>query len=83
MSTSPRGGGSLPSQGRRRPSFSGFGEYLRGVREELRKATWPTRPELIRLTQVVLAVIAIVAVYVGALDAVLSWITSRWLGYGK
>ncbi len=66
---------------RRGPSLGGITEYLRGVREELRKATWPTRAELIRLTQVVLAVIAIVAVYVGALDAVLSWITRR-IGFG-
>jgi preprotein translocase subunit SecE len=65
------------------PSLQGIAEYLRGVREELRKAVWPTRAELIRLTQVVLAVIAVVAIYCGALDAVLSFITSRWLGYGR
>ena len=72
---------SLTKTGRRGPTWSGIIEYLRGVREELRKATWPTRAELIRLTQIVLAVIAIVAVYVGALDAVLSWITRR-IGFG-
>jgi preprotein translocase SecE subunit len=69
------------SGSRRGVSFSGFAEYLRGVREELRKATWPTRQELIRLTQVVLAVIAIVATACGALDAVLSWLT-RGIGFG-
>lgn len=68
---------------RRGPSLRGIVEYLQGVREELRKAVWPTRTELIRLTQVVLAVIAVVAIYCGALDAVLSFITSRWLGYGR
>ncbi len=67
----------------RGPSLSGFGEYLRGVREELRKAEWPTRPELIRLTQVVLAVIFVVALYVGALDRGLSWVTTRFLGFGE
>ena len=72
---------SLTKAGRRGPTWRGIIEYLRGVREELRKATWPTRAELIRLTQIVLAVIAIVAVYVGALDAVLSWITRR-IGFG-
>ena len=72
---------SLTKAPRRRPSLSGITEYLRGVREELRKAVWPTRAELIRLTQVVLAVIAVVAVYVGALDAILSWITAR-IGFG-
>ncbi len=43
------------------PSLQGIAEYLRGVREELRKAVWPTRKELVWLTQVVLAVIAVVA----------------------
>jgi preprotein translocase SecE subunit len=58
-----------------------MGEYLQGVREELRKAQWPTRAELIRLTQVVLAVIAVVAAFVGGLDAILSWLT-RKIGFG-
>ncbi len=58
-------------------------EYLKGVREELKKAQWPTRAELIRLTQVVLAVIFITAVYVGALDGALGWMTGRFLGFGK
>lgn len=65
------------------PSVSGTVEYLNGVREELRKAVWPTQKELIRLTQVVLAVIAVVAIYCGAMDAALSFITSKWLGYGR
>jgi len=51
--------------------------YLRGVREELRKAHWPTRAELFRLTQVVLALIGIVAAYCGALDALLGLGTNR------
>ncbi len=74
-----------PARAARRtgPSLQGMAEYLRGVREELRKAVWPTRTELVRLTQVVLAVITVVAIYCGALDAVLSFITSRWLGYGR
>jgi preprotein translocase SecE subunit len=65
----------------RGPSLAGLADYLRGVREELRKATWPSRAELIRLTQVVLAVIAVVAVYCGGLDWILSLITRR-LGFG-
>ena len=72
-----------PASSGRGPSLSGIGEYLRGVREELRKAEWPSRAELIRLTQVVLAVIFVVAVYVGTLDTLLTWITRRLLGFGQ
>ena len=72
-----------PASAGRGPSLSSIGEYFRGVREELRKAEWPSRPELIRLTQVVLAVIFVVAIYVGSLDALLSWVTTRFLGFGR
>ena len=55
----------------------GFGEYLKGVRNELRQAEWPSRAELIRLTQVVLTLIFIIAVYCGTLDFLFSLVTSR------
>jgi preprotein translocase SecE subunit len=54
-----------------------LGEYLKGVRNELRQAEWPSRAELIRLTQVVLTLIFIIAVYCGTLDFLLSLITNR------
>ena len=53
----------------------GLMEYLRGVRAELKKAEWPSRAELIRLTQVVLLMLFIVAVYCGVLDSLLSLLT--------
>ncbi|GAB4463740.1 MAG: hypothetical protein OHK0029_32890 [Armatimonadaceae bacterium] len=55
-------------------------EFFKGVMHELRLAEWPKREELIRLTQVVLTLIAIVAIYCGGLDFILSLITSRLLG---
>ena len=58
-------------------STSSISEYLRGVREELLKAKWPTRAELIQLTQVTLVLIAIVAAYCGGLDFLLGLITNR------
>jgi preprotein translocase SecE subunit len=60
------------------PAASGGGlmEYLRGVREELKKAQWPTRAELIQLTKVVLVIIVVVAAYCGALDALLGLVTN-------
>lgn len=64
-------------------SGGGFAAYLSGVREELRKAVWPTKTELLHLTQVVLMVIAVAAVYCGALDGVLGLITNRIFQRGQ
>jgi preprotein translocase SecE subunit len=58
----------------------GLVQYLRDVNAELKKAQWPTRAELVRLTQVVLILIAVVAAYCGTLDALLSLISDRLFG---
>lgn len=43
-------------------------KFLREVRAELAKVTWPKRDEVTRLTLVVILVSAIVGVYLGTLD---------------
>lgn len=80
MATNPLRAAEQMASKKRDFSLKGFVEYLKGVREELKKAVWPTREELIRLTQIVLLLIAIVALYCGALDAVLGVLTSRLFG---
>lgn len=45
--------------------------YLRGVRSEFGKISWPTRGEVIALTVLVLAMVIILTVYIGAIDALL------------
>jgi preprotein translocase, SecE subunit, bacterial len=55
----------------------GVVQYLREVRGELKKSEWPSREQLIRLTQVVLTLIVIVAIYCGGLDALLGLVTNR------
>lgn len=42
--------------------------YFQETQEELRKVTWPTREETIRLTMIVLGATVIFAVFLGALD---------------
>lgn len=42
--------------------------FLRETQDELRKVTWPTRAEVIRLTGVVIVVSLAVGIYVGGLD---------------
>jgi preprotein translocase subunit SecE len=46
--------------------------FLAEVVAELRKVSWPTRTQLVQSTAVVLVVVAIVAAYLAALDAVFS-----------
>jgi len=43
-----------------------------GVRDELKKVTWPTREETIRLTAVVIAISLIIALYIGIIDVFLA-----------
>ena len=47
-------------------------QFLRDVRSELRKVTFPTRKETLASTMVVLAVVFIIAVYLGVVDFGLS-----------
>jgi preprotein translocase subunit SecE len=52
----------------------GLGKFLRDVRVEMGKVTWPTRKDLAQSTLVVLVAVAIAAVYTFALDEVFSQI---------
>jgi len=47
--------------------------YLRGVRSEMRKVTWPTRQATVRLTGIVLAVTVAMSITLGLID----WVFSR------
>ena len=50
----------------------GLMRFLRDVRIELGKVTWPTRKDLVQSTIVVLVAVAIAVVYTGILDFVFS-----------
>jgi preprotein translocase subunit SecE len=50
--------------------MGGVLNYLREVKLELTKVTWPKRTQVIRLTLIVFVISAIVAGYVGSLDYV-------------
>jgi len=41
-------------------------EYVEGVRSELRKVTWPTREEALRLTMIVVLALIVTALVLGA-----------------
>lgn len=46
--------------------------FANGILEELKKVTWPTRKETIRLTTVVILISLIIGVYIGIIDVVMA-----------
>ena len=52
------------------------GQFIREVITELKKVTWPTREETIKLTVVVIAISVFVGIFIGGLDALLLKITT-------
>jgi len=46
--------------------------FINDVRDELKKVSWPTRSETIKLTVTVFAISLIVGLYVGIIDVVLA-----------
>ncbi len=46
--------------------------FIAGVREELKKVTWPTKADTIKLTVTVFVISLIVAAYVGIIDVLLA-----------
>ncbi len=55
-------------------------QFLTEVASELRKVHWPTRQETVAATVVVLVVVAIVSLWLGLVDAVISFFFTRFLG---
>ncbi len=53
-------------------------EFFKGARIELRKVTWPTRPETVQSTVAVMAMIIATSIVLWGLDSILMWAV-RWL----
>lgn len=47
-------------------------KFVREVRSEMRKVSWPNRKELITYTIVVIVTVIIVAVFTGVVDVIIS-----------
>ncbi len=52
---------------------SAAGRFVRETQSELRKVTWPTREEVIRLTVVVIVLSMIASVVLFAADSLFAW----------
>lgn len=53
--------------------------YFREVRAELVRVEWPSRTELIAMTIVVIVVLLAMALYLGAWDALFTWLFQKVL----
>ena len=50
-----------------------FLQFLRDVRNELRKVTWPTFDELKKATTVIVIFVAILGIAIGLMDSFFQW----------
>lgn len=50
------------------------GDFLKAVRVELKKVTWPSKPELIKATRMIIVLSVVLGVVIGLLDWVLQLI---------
>jgi preprotein translocase subunit SecE len=64
-----------PGQARER---AGAVQYVREVRDEMRKVSWPTGSEVRRYSVIVLVAVVVVTVYVFGLDSLFG-VLSGWL----
>jgi preprotein translocase subunit SecE len=55
-------------------------QYLREVRDEMRKVAWPKRDEVIRYSIVVVLTVTVYAAMVGGLDALFTFLAGRLYG---
>jgi len=57
-------------------------QFVREVRQELAKVTWPTRKELVTTTAMVFAMAILAALFFFAVDQVIAWVIQLILGIG-
>jgi preprotein translocase subunit SecE len=53
--------------------------FFQETLDELKKVTWPSKEELIRLTAIVITISIIVGIYIGGIDLALTKITEKLL----
>ena len=52
-------------------------EFLKEVKAELKKVTWPTRKETISSTYIVLIVVVVSSAFLGMVDGLLAWLVKE------
>ena len=54
-------------------------DFLKEVRIELKRVTWPTRQQTIKYTLIVISLSLAVAAFLGGLDFLFSWLLNRFV----
>jgi len=67
-----------PAPARRTDERVGPAQYMREVRDEMRKVAWPKWPEVRRFSIIVLVTVVLYTAYVGGLDSLFG-VLSGWL----
>jgi preprotein translocase subunit SecE len=67
-----------PAPARAKKERTGAVQYLREVRDEMRKVAWPKWPEVRRFSIIVLATVVLYTAYVFGLDSLFG-VLSGWL----
>ena len=68
-----------PTTSQRRPGGGSVARLPREVITELRRVTWPSREEVIRLTIMVLIVSAVVGLFLGGVDYVFNFLMTEFI----
>jgi len=57
-------------------------KYLKEVRAEIRKVTWPSRTEVLRLSAIVIMVLLAMSAFMALIDYAFSWLMRLVVGLG-
>jgi preprotein translocase subunit SecE len=55
-------------------------ELARSAKKEIQRVVWPTRPETVQTTAIVLAAILVVGLMLWAIDTLIGWLMSSVIG---
>lgn len=58
-------------------------KFIREVRQEVGRVSWPTRKETMVTTGMIMAIVFVAAIFFMLVDGLLSWGISQILGLGK
>jgi len=56
--------------------------FIKGAQSEMRKVVWPTRPEAVQMTIIVLIILVVTSLVLWAVDSLFLWLVGLLTGQG-